>query len=54
MSWRDQYKVHPAADVFPMMSDEELEALGDDIKKNGLRQPIPSFISMTVRHWTAF
>src|SRR5262249_52579845 len=34
--WREKYKVHPAADVFPMMSDEELAALGEDIKKNGL------------------
>ena len=23
-TWRDNYKVHPAANVFPMMSDEEL------------------------------
>ena len=36
MGWRDKYKVHPAADVFPMMSDEELAELGEDIKKNGL------------------
>jgi hypothetical protein len=40
VGWRDKYKVHPAADVFPMMSDEELDALGQDIKKNGLRSPI--------------
>jgi hypothetical protein len=34
--WREKYKVHPAADVFPMMSDEELQKLGEDIKANGL------------------
>jgi hypothetical protein len=39
-SWRDRIKIHPAADLFPMMSDEELIVLGEDIKKNGLRQPI--------------
>ena len=38
--WRERYRVHPAADVFPMMSDEELAVLGGDIKKNGLRNPI--------------
>ena len=34
--WREKYEVHPAADVFPMMTDEELKDLGEDIKKNGL------------------
>ena len=29
-------KVHPAADLFPMMTPDELKALGEDIKKNGL------------------
>jgi hypothetical protein len=32
--WRDWITVHPAADLFPMMSDEGLIALGKDIKKN--------------------
>jgi ParB-like chromosome segregation protein Spo0J len=40
MGWRDKYKVHPAADVFPMMSDEELQKLGEDIKKNGQTIPV--------------
>jgi hypothetical protein len=39
MSWRDHIKVHPAADLFPMMSDEELKALGERIKKNGMKVP---------------
>jgi hypothetical protein len=25
--WRKRYKVHPSADVFPMMSDDELALL---------------------------
>ena len=34
-SWRDHIKVHPAADLFPMMSEAELRELGEDIKKHG-------------------
>jgi hypothetical protein len=36
-SWRDVLPVHPAADLFPVMSEIELIELGEDIKKNGLR-----------------
>jgi hypothetical protein len=39
-SWRDRVKVHPAADLFPMMSDDELKVLGENIKAHGLQQPI--------------
>lgn len=39
-SWRDMIEVHPAANLFPMMSDEELKALGEDIKQHGLNEPI--------------
>ena len=33
-------KAHPAAKVFPRISDEEMELLADNIKANGLREPI--------------
>jgi hypothetical protein len=44
MSWRDLMPVHPAADIFPMMPDDELLALGEDIKRNGLTSPIAIMI----------
>jgi ParB-like chromosome segregation protein Spo0J len=36
MSW----KIHPAAELFPMIDTEELNALADDINANGLIDPI--------------
>src|SRR5215510_6967254 len=39
-SWRARLPVHPAAELFPRMSPDELRALGEDIKNNGQRQPI--------------
>src|SRR3954463_15099203 len=39
-SWRDVIKIHPAAELFPLMPPDELRALGKDIKKNGLTSPI--------------
>src|SRR5205823_732371 len=36
----DTVKVHPAAALFPMMSDAELDALAADIAANGVQQPI--------------
>jgi hypothetical protein len=32
-------KIHPIADLFPMMSQEVLESLAADIKLNGLITP---------------
>ena len=34
------YPVHPAADLFPMMSAEELQGLADDIKAHGQREAV--------------
>lgn len=39
-SWRDVLPVHPAADLFPPMSPDELRELGEDIKAHGLNNPI--------------
>jgi ParB-like chromosome segregation protein Spo0J len=36
----DAPQIHPAAAVFPMLSDDELKVLADDIKANGQREPI--------------
>lgn len=33
-------RVHPLADLFPMLDERELGALADDIKANGLRESI--------------
>ena len=39
-SWRDTLPIHPAADLFPRMSSDELRESGKDIRKNGLRSSI--------------
>src|SRR5262245_41563211 len=39
-SWHDGLPVHPAAEMFPLMSRDELKALGEDIIANGLKLPI--------------
>jgi hypothetical protein len=36
--WRVHLKVHPAADLFPLMSEAELQALADDLKRTGKLQ----------------
>jgi hypothetical protein len=38
--WRQSFKVHPAAEKLPRMSDAELRALSKDISENGLSTPI--------------
>jgi hypothetical protein len=40
MGWRDDFKVHPAADIFPMLPEDELAKLQKDIERHGIRIPI--------------
>jgi len=49
--WRDKYKVHPATDLFPMMSDAELEKLGEDIKMNGLADELVIWVPDTTHYY---
>ena len=39
-SWRSILPIHPAAELFPRMSPDELRALGEDVVKSGLKSPI--------------
>jgi len=36
-------KWHPAACIFPMLGEDELDALADDIRQHGLREPVVLF-----------
>ena len=40
MNWRDHLPIHPAAELFPLMSEVELREHAEDIKANGLRVPL--------------
>ena len=39
-SWREVLPVHPAADLLPLMTPDELKSLGDDIKSRGLLEGV--------------
>jgi hypothetical protein len=44
-TWRDVLPVHPAAELFPMMTDDELEKLAADIQEHDLRESIAFWLS---------
>jgi hypothetical protein len=39
-SWRDYVSVHPAADLLPLLSADELRVVADDIEEHGLREKV--------------
>jgi hypothetical protein len=51
MSWRDELPVHPAAELFPPMTGQELDDLAVDIKKNGLKIAVVIYIDPEEKSW---
>lgn len=43
-----EYQWHPASKIFPMLSDDKLMELADDIEKNGQREPVLLFDGMVL------
>lgn len=43
-----QARIHPAAQLFPEMSSDELSKLADDIKRRGIRQPLVMYEGMVL------
>jgi hypothetical protein len=39
-TWREVLKIHPAAELLPLATPEELRGLSEDIKWNGLQHPV--------------
>jgi hypothetical protein len=50
-SWRDVLPVHPAADVFPRMSEAELRDLAKDIKQHGLKNDVVIYRDSSSKLW---
>lgn len=38
-----EYEFHPLANIFPLMTDDEIEVLGEDMLKHGQHEPITLF-----------
>ena len=52
--WRKHLKVHPAADLLPLMSGAELKELAEDIRKSGLQCPVLIWRKRTGDQWEDF
>jgi hypothetical protein len=45
--WRADYRVHPAAQILPMMPDPEIAELGDKIAEDGPQESIALWVDNT-------
>jgi len=50
-NWRDLIKVHPVAEMFPLMSPEELHKTAEDIKARGLIHPVTTWVDKDGTEW---
>lgn len=50
-NWRDLIAVHPAADLFPMMPNSEIDELARDIEANSLQSPLSIWRSLPGATW---
>ena len=51
--WRDDIKIHPAAELFPRMSGEEMKVFRENIENNGMKVPIVILYSKDRRFYGA-
>jgi ParB-like chromosome segregation protein Spo0J len=47
----DQLEPHPLAALFPQISDDELQALAEDIRQHGQRKPVLTFEGKILDGW---
>jgi ParB-like chromosome segregation protein Spo0J len=49
--WRAHFAIHPAATLFPPLSDTELRDLAADIETNGLHEPVAIVHDCAAQRW---
>jgi hypothetical protein len=50
--WRDKLAIHPAANAYPLLAPDELQALADDIASNGVRLRPVVWLDPKTKKWS--